>query len=33
MCDRIRELSDNLEKAGLMITMEKSKEMEEENNG
>lgn len=26
MCDRIRELSGNLEKAGLMVTMEKEKE-------
>ena len=33
MCDRVRELSGNLEKAGLMVTMEKDKEMEEENNG
>ena len=28
MCDRIKELSGNLEKAGLMVTMEKEKEEE-----
>lgn len=33
MCDRIKELSSNLEKAGLMITMEEEKSnIEEENN-